>query len=158
MDQDSDPSRKTFHDPSSIDDMAAMYLSALKDVLASLKDHETGGRRFQSDVMYLLAQAQARWLTSALRYWQQVAAIIGTQGVDAIEAIVPEPKGQSLEAQQLVLLDKARAILREISELSMSEAKLLQRDLMDIEAELRNVVNSDDDDLDGPRRYAKPKS
>jgi len=54
-----------------------------------------------------------------------------------------------------LILDKARAALREISDLSISEAKLLQRDLMDVEAELRDVIG--DKGRDGPHRYARTK-
>lgn len=153
-----------FSDPSSVDDMVGMYLSAVKGVLSSLndyetKDGETKGGAVGSDVMYLLAQAQAKWLTSALRYWQQVATIISTQGTDAVDAIKPETNGDGMsdEARRLFILDKARAALREISDLSIAEAKLLQRDLMEVEAELRDVVADDGTDRDGPHRYAKAK-
>lgn len=154
MVQDKQASDNAFSNPASIDDMATMYLSAVKSVLDSLKEYEnnTSG----SDVMYLLAQAQARWLTSALRYWQQIATIIGTHGTEALETIKPDPDGASAEAHRVKMLDKARGALREVSELSLREAKLLQRDLMKIEAELRECVGTPDDDLDRPRRFAKP--
>lgn len=157
MDQDDRPPRSEFSNPGSIDDMVAMYLAALKGVLGSLREYGESGGRVEPEVMYLLAQAQARWLSSALRYWQQIATIVSTQGAGAIEASIPSADGPSLEARQLVVLDKARAVLREISDLSLSEAKLLQRELLEIEAELRKSVQPQDDDRDGPHRYAKSK-
>ena len=144
-----------FSDPASIEDMTTMYLTAVKGVLNSLKDYESKGGG--SEIMYLLAQAQAKWLTSALRYWQQVATIISTQGAEAVEAIKPDANGPSDEARQLMILDRARAALREISDLSMSEAKVLQRELMEIEEELRDVVSGSDSDRDASHRYAKAK-
>lgn len=137
-----------------MEDMTAMYLSAVKGVLDSLAEYENN--KSSSDIMYLLAQAQARWLTSALRYWQQIAVIIGTHGVDAVEKIKPTTDGASQDARRVMMLDKARAALREVSDLSLREAKTLQRDLMEIEAELRECMAPTGDDLDAARRFAKP--
>lgn len=143
----------TFSNPGSIDAMAEMYLSAVKSVLDSLKDYEDDSSG--SDVMYLLAQAQARWLSSALRYWQQIATIINTRGIDAVDAIKPDENGTSAEARRVRMLDQARAALREVSNMSLREAKLLQNEFAKIEAELRECMSSTDDDLDDPRRFAK---
>ena len=132
-----------------------MYLSAVSSVLSSLKEYEENDAGFASDVMYVLAQAQVRWLTSALRYWTQIATIVSTQGSDAMEAIRQDGSDLSPEARRLIVLDKARAALREVSDMSLSEAKLLQRDLMKIEADLRDTLGGKD--RDGPHRYAKRK-
>lgn len=143
----------TFSNPGSIDAMAEMYLSAVKSVLDSLKEYEDDSSG--SDVMYLLAQAQARWLSSALRYWQQIATIINTRGIEAVDAIKPDENGTSAEARRVRMLDQARAALREVSNMSLREAKLLQNEFAKIEAELRECMSSTDDDLDDPRRFAK---
>lgn len=134
-----------------------MYLSAVSGVLSSLKEYEENDAGFTSDVMYVLAQAQVRWLTSALRYWTQIATIVSTQGADAMEALKAEGTDLSPEARRLVVLDKARAALRDVSDMSLSEAKLLQRDLMKIEADLRDTLGDPAGDRRGPRRYAKRK-
>lgn len=157
MADDTKPNGAGLSDPSSVDDMVSMYLSAIKSVLTSLKEYEDKGAASGSDIMYLLAQAQAKWLSSALRYWQQVATIIATQGTDAVDAIKPDQPGAEMsdEARRLLLLDKARAALRDISDLSITEAKLLRRDLMEIEAELRTFAGPE---RDGPHRYARAKS
>ncbi len=144
----------TFGDPGTIDDMAAMYLAAVKSVLESLKEYEDNGSG--SDIMYLLAQAQARWLSSALRYWQQIAGIIGERGSEAANAMKPDTDGPSAEARRVMMLDKARAALRDVSDLSLREAKLLQGDLMKIEAELRECMAQPEDELDEARRFARP--
>ena len=146
-------SDNSFGSPGSIDVMAEMYLSAVKNVLDSLKEYEDDSAK--SDVMYLLAQAQARWLSSALRYWEQIATIISTRGTDAVDAIKTDETEASPEARRVMLMDNARAALREVSELSLREAKLLQNDFVKIEAELRDCMGTSGDDLDGPRRFAK---
>ncbi len=151
MTNDDTPPHNPFKNPDSIDDMASMYLFAVKSILASLKEQEENFDAHGADIMYVLAQAQARWLTSALRYWTQIANIVGTQGAAAVEVIKPSPDGPSDEARRLILLDKARGTLREISDLSLSEAKLLQRELMEIEAEMRDLLIPDD--LDEPGRF-----
>jgi hypothetical protein len=157
MGQDDKAPGNPFGDPASIDDMASMYLSAVKSILASLKEAEKNSDGSASDIMYVLAQAQTRWLTTALRYWTQIATIVTTQGTDAVNAIKPGEGGPSEEAKRLILLDKARATLREISDLSLSEAKMLQRDLMSIEEELRSLVGPEPEGKD-PHRFQKYKS
>lgn len=157
MEKKSDPLRGPFGDPESIDDLAKMYMSAVSTILASLKDYEEKSGARGADVLYVLAQAQTRWLTGALRYWTQIASIVGNQGVNAVEALQPDPNGPSDDAKRLILLDKARAALREISDLSLSEAKLLQRDLMTIEKDLRAAFDADALKRDDAHRYAKVK-
>ncbi len=157
MEKENRNAQDAFVDPKSTEDLASVYLSAVSSVLSSLKDYEENNSGFASDVMYVLAQAQVRWLTSAMRYWTQIATIVSTQGSDAINALQPSGSEMSVEAQRLVVLDKARAALREISDMSLSEAKLLQQDLMKIEADLRDTLGSSASDRDGPHRYAKRK-
>ena len=146
-----------FVDPKSIEDLTALYVSAVSSVLSSLKAYEENNAGYASDAMFVLAQAQARWLTSAMRYWTQIATIVSVQGADAMEAMKSDGPDISPEAQRLVILDKARGALREISEVSLSEAKLLQRDLMKIEADLRDTLHSSTAERDAPHRYAKRK-
>ncbi len=143
-------SDNTFIDPDSIEVMTKMYLSSVKSILDSLEEYEGDGSA--ADIMYLLAQAQARWLSSSLRYWQQIAAIVSARG---IESIKPDGTGESAQARRVRMLDKARAALREVSTLSLREAKLLQKDLLKIEAELRACMVSTDDDLGAPRRFGR---
>lgn len=157
MGNDGNPLRGPFGDPESMDDLAKMYMAAVETVLSSLKDYEDKSGARGADVLYVLAQAQTRWLTGALRYWTQIASIVGTQGVDAVEALQPDPNGPTDEAKRLIVLDKARAALREISDMSLSEAKLLQRDLMKIDEDLRSAFDVDAMKRDSAHRYARAK-
>ena len=146
-------SEDTFSNPESIEVMTEMYLSAVKSVLDSLNEAADDGT--DSDIMYLLAQAQARWLSSALRYWQQIAAILSARSIQVAAEINNGDGGASADARRVRMLDKARAALREISTLSFREAKLLQNDFVKIEAELRECLGAPEDDLEGPRRFGK---
>ncbi|WP_370400356.1 hypothetical protein [Sulfitobacter sp. JB4-11] len=157
MKKDKSAPQNDFGDPESTEDLAAIYLSAISNVLSSLRDYEENNAGFASDVMYVLAQAQVRWLTSALRYWTQIATIVSVQGSDAMDALQSDGSEASVEARRLIVLDKARAALREISDMSLSEAKLLQRDLMKIETDLRETLDTKVSDRDAPQRYAKRK-
>ena len=94
--------------------------------------------------MMLLAKAQVAWLTSGLRYWKHIAEIVGKSGLGLVDLATKATDADANDEnartmRQLVLIDKARACLREVGEASMSEAEALRRELMKIEAELRET-------------------
>ena len=96
--------------------------------------------------MLLLAKAQVTWLTSGLRYWKQIAEIVGKSGLGLVDLATQtndiDPKDENARTmRQLVLIDKARACLREVGEASLSEAETLRRELHKIEQELRDTQN-----------------
>lgn len=116
----------------------------------------------EGEILLLLARAQAAWLTGGLRYWREIADILARGGEDLADAALKEaaaPGDGDDEAERarrrMILLDKARASLREIGEVSVSEAEALRARLLEIEGELRETVDGGPETE--PRRRARPK-
>ncbi|MGM0584854.1 MAG: hypothetical protein ACQEUZ_09385 [Pseudomonadota bacterium] len=147
--------------------LVADYLDAIRlavDALSALRgagDQRAPGS--EGEILLLLARAQAAWLTGGLRYWREIADILARGGEDLADAALKDAAapddGDDDEAERarrrMVLLDKARASLREIGEVSVSEAEALRARLLEIESELREMVDGGPETE--PRRRARPK-
>ncbi len=136
-----------FGEIGNIDDLVELYVDTLQswiDVLPqSLGDAEPapGSNR---EILLLLARAQAEWLTSGLRYGRQVRDLMAAGGFDmaglaAAAKAMAEDGPADLTLRQLALIDKARGFLRQVAEASLSEAEALRSQLLEIEAELREL-------------------
>ena len=132
-------------DVSGMEEMVKLYVGAIRSVLDAIPadlgqgDPAPGTRQ---EILMLLAKAQIAWLTSGLRYWKHIAEIVGKSGLGLLDLATQNPPKDADDdtkraMQQLVLIDKARACLREIGEASMSEAEALRRELTKIEKDLR---------------------
>ncbi len=130
---------------SGVEEMVKLYIGAVRSMIDAIPadlgqgEPASGSRQ---EILMLLAKAQVAWLTSGLRYWKHIAEIVGKSGMGLVELASQTPPGDTDDEtkrtmQQLVLIDKARACLREVGEVSLSEAEALRRELMKIEEELR---------------------
>ena len=132
-----------------VEELVGLYVNALRSMIDAIPaDLATGepGMGSREEIMMLLAKAQVAWLTSGLRYWKHIAEIVGKSGLGLLELATQAKDLQgdpetTRTMQQLVLIDKARACLREVGEVSMSEAEALRRELQKIEAELRATMD-----------------
>ena len=130
-----------------IEDMVNLYMGAVRSMIDALPAGGTSGEPptgSREEIMMLLAKAQVAWLTSGLRYWKHIAEIVGKSGLGLVDLATKATDADANDEnartmRQLVLIDKARACLREVGEASMSEAETLRRELMKIEAELRET-------------------
>lgn len=127
--------------------MVNLYMGAVRSMIEAIPasgvsgEPKTGSRE---EIMMLLAKAQVAWLTSGLRYWKHIAEIVGKSGLGLVDLAT---KANAMETnddnartmRQLVLIDKARACLRDVGEASIGEAETLRRELMKIEAQLRET-------------------
>lgn len=151
-------------DAKGIEDLVTLYIGAIRAMIDAIPtDLVAGGPRMGSrqEILLLLAKAQVAWLTSGLRYWRQIAEIVGRSGLGLID-VASKSSGVSADEEtartmrQLVLIDRARACLREVGEASMSEAETLRRELLKIEQELR-ATQGPDQGPQGKRTWrAKP--
>ncbi len=103
----------------------------------------------------LVAQAYVAWVLGTIGCvaraglsWAGYGAILARQ----LGAISLEQRGQSSAVR--TLLDESAAQLRELGELSVQEARALQKNLLQLAERLREL---EDGTLDEPRRYAKAK-
>ncbi|MEO1000623.1 MAG: hypothetical protein AAFW69_08500 [Pseudomonadota bacterium] len=144
-----------------LEELIGLYISTLQGLIATLPASEEGfeeERALWGDekrIMFLLAKAQAVWLTSGLRYWRQVADIMADRGMSLTDVVTASMvEGKDPVVRNIALLDEARIALREVAELSMSEAKSLRRKLLEIEEKLRE---SEAAQAEEGRRFHKVK-
>jgi hypothetical protein len=109
--------------------------------------------------LVLVAQAYVAWVLSGVGMfaraglsWAGYGAILAQQLVAlGLELGVDESRrGTAIRT----LLDESSAQLRELGELSVQEARALQRNLLALAEQLRDL---DDETLDDPPRYGKVK-
>ena len=105
----------------------------------------------QQDVMALVAQAYFVWMSGGLRYSNRVAGLWNEYSRTLAErfataASVPDAAGVEL----VTLVDEARAQLRQVGELTLQEARLLQEEMDRLAAEMRRLV---DDQGPGEQRH-----
>ena len=105
----------------------------------------------QQSVMALVAQAHVAWMSGGFRYSSRVAVLwaeyhrtLGERFSAA--ASVPDAAGVEL----VTLVDDARAQLRQLGELTLQEARLLQEEMDRFAAAMRHLV---DDQGPGEQRH-----
>ena len=96
----------------------------------------------QQNVMALVAQAYFAWMNGGLRYSNRVAGLWNEFYRTLAErfaaaASVPGAAGVEL----VTLVDEARAQLRQVGELSLQEARLVQEEMDRFAAEMRQLVD-----------------
>jgi hypothetical protein len=91
-----------------------------------------------TELMTFMGQAYLAWLSSGLRYWGRLSDIYGdyqqAMGQSLLE-IQNDPA--SREQERRVLLDHARAYLREMASLPFQESRLLQAKLEKVARDMR---------------------
>lgn len=112
------------------------------------------------DVVELLARAQIAWLSSGLRYGRQISDLMLAQKDDLRDfagALKPSPDDppDRLDLRQAAVIDRARRVLQQVADASISEAEALRNELLKIETDLRNLQSADTDT--GPRRNVRIK-
>ena len=115
-------------------------------------------RDASAELLRVLAQAQLSWLTRGYRYWGQMAEI--QQGImsAAIESLAAAAGGEPVEGRPGPQLEEeVTRYLRELSELSSREARLLQMDLEKLAHSVRETLG-EDRSMDSPHRWARAKS
>lgn len=103
----------------------------------------------------LVAQAYVAWVLGGIGYfaragvsWAGYGAVLAQQ----LAAIALEPRAETTGMR--TLLDESAAQLRELGDISVQEARALQRRLQQLAEQLRELDNGT---LEEPRRYAKTK-
>lgn len=106
-------------------------------------------------VLVLVAEAYVSWLLGGLMYLARAGVSWAAYGrflAQQLAAIRLWERGRN--SGMRTLLDESAAQLREVGELSVQEARALQRNLHRLAERLREL---EDGPLDEPRRYAKTK-
>lgn len=162
MTEENDGPKGLFGDGASMDQMIERYLGVLQDVLATMpKPGETsedgaGLDEKEQEIFLHLARAQMVMMNRGLNLWRQVGETMlrhGTKATSAASEDKPDPKTR--EHMRMITLDKARACLHEIGDLSRVSAEEFQHELIEIEAALR--ASQAPAPYDKPKRHARAK-
>lgn len=172
MTEENDGPKGPFGEGASIDQMIERYLSAVQGVLDKMPGpSETpeggpgldgaglGGAKLngkEQEIFQHLARAQMTMMSRGLNLWRQVGETMlnhGTEATNAGPKDMSDPKAR--DHMRMITLDKARACLREIGDLSRVSAEEFQQELIEIEAALR--ASQAPDPYDKPKRQARAK-
>lgn len=162
-----DEPKGPFGDSASIDQMIERYLSLVQGVLSKMPGTgETSAAAPNPNGAYLngkeqeiflhLARAQMTMMSRGMNLWRQVGESMlshGTEATNAAPKDMTDPKAR--DHMRMIALDKARACLREIGDLSRISAEEFQHELIEIEAALR--ASQAPAPYDKPKRQARAK-
>jgi hypothetical protein len=84
-----------------------------------------------ADMLPALAEAYLAGAASAVRYWAKLAELLARSEASLVQAAADRATGQASvpAAECRILADELRALLREVGETAMQEARRLQHDL-----------------------------
>ena len=136
--------------------MMESYLGVVQGVLAKMPsaggaaEGESKLNSKEQEIFLHLAKAQMTMMSRGMTLWRQVGETMVNHGQEATEAApkdMNDPKAR--DHLRMIALDKARACLREIGDISRINAEEFQQELIEIEAALRASQ--------APEPYEKPK-
>ena len=151
-----------FGDGASIDKMIESYLGMVQGVLNKMPnaaDAPNGESKLsgkEQEIFLHLAKAQMTMMNRGMNLWRQVGETMVSHGQEATEAApkdMNDPKAR--DHMRMIALDKARACLREIGDISRINAEEFQQELIEIEAALR--ASQAPEPYDKPKRQARAK-
>lgn len=156
MTEDKAGPKSPFGDGALIDKMIESYLGVIKGVLNKMPnagDDADGDRKLngkEQEIFLHLAKAQMTMMSRGMNLWRQVGETMVSHGKEATEAAPKDMNDErAREHMRMIALDKARACLREIGDISRVNAEEFQQELVEIEAALRASQ--------APEPYEKPK-
>lgn len=167
MTEENDGPKGPFADGASISQMIERYLDVVQGILdkmpgpseapedsAGLDEAKLSGK--EQEIFQHLARAQMTMMSRGLNLWRQVGETMlnhGTEATNAAPKDMSDPKTR--DHMRMITLDKARACLREIGDLSRVSAEEFQHELIEIEAALR--ASQAPAPYDKPKRQARAK-
>lgn len=156
MTKEDSGAKDPFGGGASIDGMIESYLGAVQGLLdrmpKSAEGDDSGAKLSgkEQEIFLHLARAQMTMMNRGLTLWREVDETMMAHGQEATEAApkdMNDPKAR--DHMRMIALDKARACLREIGDISRVNAEEFQQELVEIEAALRASQ--------APEPYEKPK-
>ena len=114
-----------------------------------------GGFAGDTDVASTIARALMVEVTSTLRYWRGLAGVYSRHQGTLMQAatrrtMAPSPTS---EAENRLLVDELRALLREVGEVAMQEARRLENELAQIGDALAHGTGEPDPSVAHRRRW-----
>lgn len=167
MTDGNDGPKSPFGDSVSVDKMIEQYLGLVQGVLNKMPgaaDAPEGGGDMaranlngkEQEIFLHLARAQMTMMSRGMNMWRQIGESMLTHGKEATNAApkdMSDPKAR--DHMRMIALDKARACLREIGDLSRVNAEEFQHELIEIETALR--ASQAPEPYEQPKRQARAK-
>ena len=141
MTEETGQPKSPFGDGASIEKMIESYLGVVQGVLNKMpnandaSDGESMVNGKEQEIFLHLAKAQMTMMNRGLNLWREVGETMMAHGQEATEAApkdMNDPKAR--DHMRMIALDKARACLREIGDISRINAEEFQQELIEIEA------------------------
>ena len=150
-----------FDGGASLDQMMEDYLRIMRQFLAKtpadadLQEDIHPDAKEREIVMHL-ARAQMMWLNRGLTLWRRIGETMIAHGEEAKAAAPDDLTDANARTQKrLIALDKARACLHEVGDMTRISAQEFQQELIEIEAALR--ASQAPEPYDKPKRRARAK-
>jgi hypothetical protein len=110
-----------------------------------------------ADMASVVAQAYLIAMVSGLRYWRRVAETYRTHESAIVRSLMARAAVPSRsDAERRALIDEIRAYLREVGDISVQEARIVQTDLDKLAAEVAKVASNCDESTHRRRWKTKP--
>ena len=122
------------------------------------EDMSQGGATGKAaDLASLVAQTYLVAMVSGLRYWRRVAETYRTHEPAIVRSLMARAAVPSTsEGERRALIDEIRAYLREVGDVSVQEARIVQTDLDKLAAEVAKVASNCDESTHRRRWKTKP--
>jgi len=110
-----------------------------------------------ADMAPLLAQTYLIAMVSGLRYWRRVAETYRTHESAIVRSLMARAAAPSTsDGERRALIDEIRAYLREVGDVSLQEARIVQTNLDKLAAEVARVASNGDESAHRRRWKTKP--
>lgn len=115
---------------------------------------DAGMAKDAADVAGFLGQTWMVAATSGFRYWRRVAELYGARQAAILQALA---SGGLSENERRAMIDELRSYVRELGDVSLQEARVLQRELERLSLGLAESIDPTPSDGEPHRRWrAKP--
>ena len=110
-----------------------------------------------ADMASLVAQSYLIAMVSGLRYWRRVAETFRTHESAIVQSLMARAAvPRTSDQERRALIDEIRAYLREVGDISVQEARIVQTDLDKLAAEVAKVASNCDESTHRRRWKTKP--
>lgn len=146
-----------FDGGANLDQMIEDYLKIMRQFLAKTPaDADLPEDAQEREIVMHLARAQMMWLNRGLTLWRRIGETMIAHREEAKAAAPDDLTNANARTQKrLIALDKARACLHEVGDMTRISAQEFQQELIKIEAALR--ASQAPEPYDEPKRRARAK-
>ena len=133
---------------------AAAFAPMVEPLRRAAGAGDPGMAQEAAEIAGFLGQTWMVAASSGLRYWRRLAEMYGEHQAGILQALA---SGRLSEDERRAMIDELRAYVREVGDVSLQEARLLQRELERLSFGLAAAVDAGSSQGEHRRRWrAKP--